>query len=94
MSKRRPQPARPTRATVPALSETQPVDGPEPANRLLRIAVIVALVGLCLLALFLIFGFLPWTVGIGMFIGMPLIVLAMLLYAIAVVIDLRQRGAL
>jgi hypothetical protein len=29
-----------------------------------------------------------------MFIGMPLIVLAMLLYAIAVVVDLRRRGAL
>jgi hypothetical protein len=94
MSKRRPQASRAAQRAVPASSETRPAPGPEPASRLLRIAVIVALVGLFLLALFLIFGFLPWTVGIGMFIGMPLIVLAMLLYAIAVVVDLRRRGAL
>ncbi|NJN18007.1 MAG: hypothetical protein HC822_17915 [Oscillochloris sp.] len=72
----------------------QPVVGPEPTNRLLRLAVIIALIGLVLLGLFLVFGFLPWTVGLGMFVGMPLLGLAMVIYLIAVVVDLRRRGAL
>lgn len=61
---------------------------------LVRIAVVCALIGLFFVMLFLWRGFAPWSVGLGVFLGAPLLVAAVVLYIIAVMRDLRQRGAL
>ncbi len=63
-------------------------------NILVRIAVVCALIGLLCVWLFLWIGFAPWSVGLGVFLGAPLLVAAVVLYIIAVMRDLRQRGAL
>lgn len=63
-------------------------------DRLIRIAVISALAGLVCVLLFLWQGFAAWSVGIGVFLGAPLLLIAMVTYVAAVVLDLRQRGAL
>jgi hypothetical protein len=44
--------------------------------------------------LFLWNGFGAWTIGLGTFVGIPLLGLAVLLYIGAVVTDLKTRGAL
>jgi len=61
---------------------------------LVRIAVVCALIGLFSISLFLWFGFAAWSAGVGIFFGTPLLVVAMILYIIAVVRDLRQQGVL
>ncbi len=61
---------------------------------LVRIAVVCALIGLFFVLLFLWSGFAPWSVGLGVFLGVPLLVAAVVLYIIAVMRDLRQRGVL
>ena len=63
-------------------------------NRLVRIAVACALIGLLSVLSFLWSGFAPWSVGVGLFLGAPLLIIAVMLYLIAVVRDLRQRGVL
>ena len=63
-------------------------------DRTLRIAVWLALAGLVLLLLFMVVGFAPWSVGLGLFLGMPLVLLAIVLYVVAVIRDLRRREAL
>jgi len=63
-------------------------------NILVRIAVVCALIGLFCVWLFLWIGFAPWSVGLGVFLGTPLLVAAVVLYIIAVMRDLRQRGVL
>ena len=63
-------------------------------NTLVRTAVACALIGLLSVLLFLWSGFAPWSVGMGVFFGAPLLVIAVMLYLIAVVRDLRQRGVL
>lgn len=63
-------------------------------NILVRIAVVCALIGLFCVWLFLWIGFAPWSVGLGVFLGTPLLVAAVVLYVIAVMRDLRQRGVL
>ncbi len=63
-------------------------------NILVRIAVVSALIGLFCVLLFLWIGFAPWSVGLGVFLGAPLLVVAVALYIIAVMRDLRQRGVL
>ncbi len=67
---------------------------PAPPDRLVRIAIIVALVGLLCVLFFLIRGFDAISVGLGIFLGMPLVLGGIVLYLIAVFRDLRQRGAL
>ncbi len=63
-------------------------------DRLLRTAVVLAIAGLgCLLA-FLLRGFAAWSVGIGIFLGVPLLMAALVLYVLVVIRDLRRRGAL
>ena len=61
---------------------------------LVRIAVVGAVIGLCGILLFLWRGFTPWTVGVGLFFGAPLLVGAVVLYLIGVVRDLRQHDVL
>lgn len=59
-----------------------------------RVAVMCALPGLAGISLFLGSGFGPWSLGVGFFLGVPLLLLAVVLYLIAVFLDLRQHGAL
>ena len=63
-------------------------------TRLIGIAVDIALVGLVCVYLFLWHGLGAWSMGLGMFIGMPLLLIAILLYVIAVARDMKRRGAL
>ena len=63
-------------------------------TRQLMLAVNCAIVGLICVLLFLWYGFGAWSMGLGTFIGIPLLILAVLLYISAVVTDLKTRGAL
>ena len=63
-------------------------------TRLIGIAVNIALVGLVCVYLFLWHGLGAWSMGLGMFIGMPLLLIAILLYVVAVARDMKRRGAL
>ena len=63
-------------------------------TRLICIAVDIALVGLVCVYLFLWHGMGAWSMGLGMFIGMPLLLIAILLYVVAVARDMKRRGAL
>lgn len=60
-------------------------------HKLVRAAVIFALVGLVCVLIFLWRGFQSWSVGVGIFLGAPVLTVSMVLYVTAVVIDLRQR---
>lgn len=61
---------------------------------LVRIAVLCTIVGLSCLYIFLWLGFSPWSVGIGIGAGVPLTTVAMALYLLAVIRELRRRGEL
>ena len=61
---------------------------------LIRTTVLIALAGFACVLLFLIFGFQAWSVGVGVFLGFPLLIAAVVLYTIVVVRDLRRREAL
>ncbi|MDA2924126.1 hypothetical protein MYX84_12580 [Acidobacteria bacterium AH-259-O06] len=61
---------------------------------LLRTSVISTLLGMFCILVFLWRGFESWTVGLGIFLGVPLLLLGILLYLTAVIRDLRRRGAL
>ncbi|MGP0594338.1 hypothetical protein ACTRXD_17615 [Nitrospira sp. T9] len=63
-------------------------------TRLIGTAVNFALVGLVCVLLFLWHGMGAWSMGLGMFVGMPLLVIALLLYVVAVARDMKRRGAL
>ena len=63
-------------------------------TRLISLAVNFAIVGLVYLLLFLWHGMGAWSMGLGMFIGMPLLLIAILLYVVAVARDMKRRGAL
>jgi hypothetical protein len=63
-------------------------------TRLIGAAVNIALVGLVCVLLFLWHGMGAWSMGLGMFVGMPLLVIALLLYVVAVARDMKRRGAL
>jgi hypothetical protein len=53
-----------------------------------------AIAGLICVLLFLWYGFGAWTMGLGTFVGIPLLGLAILLYLSAVATDLKKRGAI
>ncbi len=63
-------------------------------DRLIHIAVILAIAGMLSVSAALVFGFGPITVGLSMFMGAPLLSLAILLYIVAVIRDLRNQGIL
>ena len=67
-------------------------DERDPVLRLVRIAVILAVIGLFFMLVFMIAGFNPWSMGLGVFIGTPLVMLAIAFYLIAAVRDLKRRG--
>lgn len=63
-------------------------------SRQLMLAVKCAIVGLSCILLFLWNEFGAWTIGLGTFVGIPLLVIAVLLYLGAVITDLKTRNAL
>jgi hypothetical protein len=78
--------------------ETEPVNLPRPPSvwvqRQLTLAVYFAIAGLICVLLFLWYGFGAWMMGLGTFVGIPLLGLAILLYLSAVATDLKKRGAI
>lgn len=63
-------------------------------DKLVRTAIVCAMAGMILVLVFLIFGFQAWSVGLGVFLGMPLMLLGVVLYIIAVFRDLKYRRVL
>lgn len=63
-------------------------------STLVHVAVVCTLIGLLCVVLFLWGGFAAWSVGLGVFLGTPLLLIAVVLYVVAVFRDLRQRGIL
>lgn len=66
----------------------------EDVDRLLQAAVWLVVVGLVLMLMYLIAGFQAWSVGLGIFLGGPLLLVGMLLYVISVVRDLYLHNVL
>ncbi len=64
------------------------------SNTLVRAGVLCALGGMFCVSLFLWWGFAPWSVGLGVFLGATLLLVAMVFYIVAVFRELRQRGIL
>ena len=64
------------------------------SNALVRVSVLCALTGLVCVVVFLWHGFAAWTLGVGVYLGFPLLLAAALLYLLAVLRDLRRLGAL
>lgn len=60
-------------------------------DKLIRTSVLVGSVGLLCLLIYLVVGFQAWSVGIGIFLGFPLMILALVLYMVAVVKDLKRH---
>ena len=73
--------------------ETEPRAGGW-VDREITAASICALAGLVCLLLFLVKGFGAITMGLGMFVGLPLVLAGIVFYLVALVADLRRRGAL
>ena len=63
-------------------------------RRQVALAVNCTLVGLVCILLFLWNGFGAWSMGLGTFIGIPLVMVGVILYLCAVVFDLKRAGAL
>ena len=78
------------------IEEKSPVSHPASVwvQRQLTLAEYSAIAGLVCVLLFLWYGFGAWTMGLGTFIGIPLLGLAELLYVGAVATELKQRGAI
>ena len=72
----------------------QSVEGSAWVRGELALAVDCAIVGLVCVLLFLWHGFGAWSMGLGTFIGIPLLVVALLLYFSAIAAGLKRRGAL
>ena len=70
----------------------QRTDEPSQISVLIRAAVACALVGLLCVLLFLWSGFTPWSLTVGVMLGFPFLLIAVLLYVIAVARDLQQHG--
>ena len=59
-------------------------------DKLVRTAILCTIVGMLLVLIFLIAGFQSWSVGLGVFLGMPVMILGVGLYVIAVFRDLKN----
>lgn len=73
---------------------SRPDDFATTPDYLLRTAVICTIVGLASVLLFLWEGFAWYTVGVGIFFGIPMLIIGIGTYLVAVIRDLRRRGAL
>ncbi len=60
----------------------------------IRWAVFCTLAGLMCVLLFLVSGFQAWSIGLGVFLGFPLLLSGIGFYVAAVVRDLRRRDVL
>ena len=60
----------------------------------LALAAHCTVLGLICILLFLWNGFGAWSMGLGMFIGIPFVVVGVILYLFAVAFDLKREGAL
>lgn len=60
-------------------------------NKLIRLSVIAGCIGLFCILLFLITGFEAWSVGVGIFLGFPILLAALVLYIVAVIRDLKRH---
>ncbi len=67
---------------------------PQPFSLLIRLAVLLAVAALGCMLFFLGKAFSPWTLGVGVIFGVPLLLIAMALYLVQVVRDLRRQGDL
>lgn len=63
-------------------------------DTLIRISVVLGCIGLFCVLLFLIYGFKAWSVGIGVFLGFPILLVAVVIYVVAVVRDLRKHDVI
>ena len=61
---------------------------------LIRLAVLIAIAGLGCMLFYLARGFSPLTFGVGILLGVPLLLIAMVLYVVQVIRNLHQRGSL
>ncbi len=62
--------------------------------RVLRPAMIYTIVGLLCVTCYLWQGFGVWSFGIGILLGVPILIIGMGLYLVAVLRDLRRHGIL
>lgn len=83
------------------MSETAETEKPRPVYRTsawvtgqVALAVNCAIAGQACVLLFLWKGFGPWTMGLGTFVGLPLLGIALVLYVGAILTDLKTRGTL
>lgn len=60
-------------------------------NKLIRLSVIAGCIGLFCILLFLITGFEAWSVGVGIFLGFPILLIAVVMYIVAVIRDLKRH---
>lgn len=67
---------------------------PKEIDKLVRTAILLVVTGMLLVLIFLIVGFEAWSVGLGVFLGMPVMIAGVVLYVIAVIRDLRYRKVL
>jgi hypothetical protein len=72
----------------------QKTDEPPQISTLIRGAIACALVGLLCVLVFLWRGFTPWSLTVGAMVGFPFLLVAVLLYVIAVARNLQQHGLL
>ncbi|WP_187264581.1 hypothetical protein [Pontibacter beigongshangensis] len=63
-------------------------------NRLIRTSVIVGCIGLFCILLFLLAGFQAWSVGVGVFLGFPVLLAALVMYIVAVARDLKKHDVI
>jgi len=67
---------------------------PKEIDKLVRTAVILVMTGMLLVLLFLAAGFQAWSIGLGVFLGMPVMLSGVGLYVYAVIRDLKYRKVL
>ncbi len=74
--------------------ETVHDENPQVVDKLVRTAILCTMAGMILILTFLVFGFQAWSVGLGMFLGMPVMLFGVGLYVVAVFRDLKNRNVL
>ncbi len=76
------------------MSASESTDSSDTVHTRIQWAVLLTLAGLSCVLLFLLSGFQSWSVGIGVFLGFPLLLSGVGLYVAGVVQDLRRRDVL
>lgn len=76
------------------LSNPSGESSPREVDSLVRTAILFTIAGMLLVLIFLIVGFKAWSVGLGVFLGMPVMLIGVGLYVVAVFRDLKNRQVL